>query len=102
MGDFFTSEGGCLALDIVQEKDFGFINLTGNWAVKLASDLVSTMNATGPTTRPAFSVYKLSASPLDPATPRPWFLGGLDPADPFIAREWCDALPRCSRCWGRS
>jgi hypothetical protein len=57
----------------------------------------STMNATDPTTRPALSVYKLRARSLDPTTPRLRFLGGLNPADPLIAREWRNILPCCSR-----
>jgi len=60
------------------------------------------MNATGPTTRPALSVSKLRARPLDPVAPRLRFLGGLNPADPLIAREGRNTLPCRSRRWGRS
>ena len=51
------------------------------------------MRATGPTTRPALSVYKLFARPLDPVISSPWFLGGQNPANPLITREWCNILP---------
>ncbi len=63
---------------------------------------ISTMGATSPTTRPALSVNKLRAHPLDPVTPCLRFLSGLNPADPLIAREWCNILPCCLRRSGKS
>jgi len=46
----------------------------------------STMNATGPTTRPALPFYKLRTRPLDPVPPRLCFLCGFNPANPLITR----------------
>jgi len=64
--------------------------------------LFLTMRATRPTTRPAHSLYKLRACPFDSATPRLRFPGGLNPANPLIAREWRNILPRRPCRWGRS
>jgi len=60
------------------------------------------MRTTGPTARPALSVYKTRARPLYPATPRLCFHRGLNPADPLIAREWRNILPCYSRRWRRN
>src|SRR3989344_3941360 len=60
------------------------------------------MNATCPTTRPAFPFDKLRARSLDPVTPRLGLLGGLNPAYPLIAREWRNILPCCSHRPARS
>src|SRR3989344_1907719 len=51
------------------------------------------MRATGPTTRSAHSFYKFPLRPLDPAAPRFWLLGGFNPADPFVSREWRNIFP---------
>ena len=57
----------------------------------------SAVGTAWPTTRPTHSFLKFCAYPLNvlPSGFRP--LDGDDPADPFIAREWRNILPFCSR-----
>ena len=64
--------------------------------------LLSTMNTTGPATRPAHSFYKLRTRPLDPVATRLRFLGGDYPANPLIARKRRNIIPCCSCRRGRS
>jgi hypothetical protein len=78
-------------------------------APHLAQDLlifripnISTMMAAGPTTRAAFSVYKLRARPFDPAASRLRFFGRLNPADPLVAPERRIIFPFCQRLRVRS
>src|ERR1700686_483448 len=57
----------------------------------------SAVGTAWPATRPAHSFLNFCAYPLNvlPSGFRP--LDGDDPADPFIAREWRNILPFCSR-----
>jgi len=64
--------------------------------------IVSTMGATGPTTRSTFSLYEFRARSLDPVAPGIWFLCGCNPANPLIARKRRYIFP-CSECrWDRN
>jgi hypothetical protein len=56
--------------------------------------MISTMRTAGPTTGSALSVFEAGTAPFDSASSRFCFFGRLDPADPFIARERRNVLPR--------
>src|SRR5262245_30426249 len=58
---------------------------------------ISTMNTTDPATRTALALLKVRAHPVDMLTSGFRHLRRDHPADPFIARERCKALP-CSKC----
>lgn len=51
------------------------------------------VGATGPTTRPALSLFKFRAHSLYPVAPCVRFLGVLNPANPLITRERRNVLP---------
>ncbi len=55
------------------------------------------MMAAWPTTRPAFSIYKLRTCPLYMVSSGLWFLDRSDPADPFISCKRCKSIPHISR-----
>jgi hypothetical protein len=55
------------------------------------------MRAAGPAARPALSLHKPRARPLDPPAPCFRLFGILDPADPLITRERRNILPRGQR-----
>src|SRR5262245_60830970 len=58
---------------------------------------ISTMNTTHPATRTALALSKVRAHPVDMLTSGFRHLRRDHPADPFIARKRCKALP-CSKC----
>ena len=55
------------------------------------------MRAAGPAAGPPLSVSEVGAAPFDAVSSRFGFFCRLDPADPFIAREGRDVLPRRQR-----
>lgn len=55
------------------------------------------MDATGPTTRPAYSLFELRAHPLDMLFSGFRFLDGDGPTDPLVTRERSDIFPFCPR-----
>ena len=59
---------------------------------------VSAVRAAGPATRTALAVSQVRASPVDALAPGLQLLGGVDPADPFVARQRRDRLPGGERC----
>jgi hypothetical protein len=54
------------------------------------------VRASGPATRPALTILKVLAGPVDPLETCVRPFGGLNPAYSFIARERCKVLP-----WGQ-
>ena len=58
---------------------------------------LSPVRTTWPATRPTHSFFKLRAYPLNVLPPGFRFLYGGYPADPFIACEWRNILPFCTR-----
>jgi len=52
------------------------------------------MHAPGPAAGAAHAFYKFAAGSLDAVAPGFWLLGGENPAEPFIARERGNILPR--------
>ena len=58
---------------------------------------LSPVRTTWPATRPTHSFLKLRAYSLNVLPPGFRFLYGDHPADPFIAREWRNILPFCTR-----
>jgi hypothetical protein len=59
------------------------------------------VSAAGEAAGATLSVYKFRSCSFDPIISRCWFISGLDPANPFVARERSNAFPRCERSWGR-
>jgi hypothetical protein len=59
--------------------------------------MTSTMGTARPTTRSSLSVSEAGTAPFDPASSCLCFFGRLDPANPFIARQRRDVLPRLQR-----
>ena len=59
--------------------------------------MISPMRTARPTTGPSLSVFEVGTAPCDPAGSRVCFFGRLDPADPLIARERRNVLPRLQR-----
>ena len=51
------------------------------------------MRTSWPTARTALPVPQVCASPIDALAPGLQLLGGLDPADPFVAGQRGDILP---------
>ena len=68
----------------------------------MRDEMISTMRAARPTTGPSLSAFEAGTAPFDPASScfRPFCR--LDPADPFIAREGRNVLPRLQRLRPRS
>src|SRR5688572_27165557 len=59
--------------------------------------VISTMRTAGPTTGPALTVFEAGTAPFDAAGSSFCFFGRLDPADPLVARERRNVLPRLQR-----
>ena len=57
----------------------------------------STMRTARPTTGSALSVSEVRTAPFNPACSSFQLFCGLDPANPFIAREGCNVPPRRQR-----
>lgn len=56
-----------------------------------------TVHTAGPAAGSAHTFSKLRVSPLDSTFPGFDKLCALNPANPFIARQWCDVMP-CHEC----
>ncbi len=59
--------------------------------------MISTMRTARPTTRSPLTLFKVGTAPFDAASSCFGLFGRLDPANPFIAREWRNVLPRLQR-----
>src|SRR5262245_57172863 len=59
--------------------------------------MISTMRTARPTTGSPLSVFEAGTAPFDPVSSCFCFFGRLDPADPLIARERRNVLPRLQR-----
>ena len=59
--------------------------------------MISTMRTARPTTGSPFSFSEAGTAPFDPMSSCFSLFGRLDPADPFIARERSNILPRLQR-----
>jgi hypothetical protein len=57
------------------------------------------MNAAYPTARAAHSLLELADCPLYVFPSCLMLLNKGNPANPLIAREWCQAVPFCKRAW---
>src|SRR5215203_2389793 len=57
------------------------------------------MRASWPAAGTALAVTQVRAAPIDPLLPRLGLLGGLDPANPLVARERGDVVPGQQRIW---
>ena len=75
--------------------------LLAMWSSVIADSVflfsLSAVRTTWPATRPTHSFLKLRAYPLNVLPPGFRFLYGGYPADPFIACEWRNILPFCTR-----
>src|SRR6476620_7495556 len=58
---------------------------------------ISTMRTARPTTGSSLSVSEAGTSPFDPMSSCLRLFGRLDPANPFIARQRGNVLPRLQR-----
>ena len=63
---------------------------------------ISTVGAAGPTARPAHALAHFIKADCYTAAPGFIFLGGYNPTNPLIAREWRDIFPYRSRRDGRN
>ncbi len=87
-------------------KGFGRNLRNRAWGTGAESDgsgerIISTMRASGPTTRPAHALSHFIETYFYAATPGLIFPGGCDPAYPLIACQWRDARPHvCDDCVG--
>ena len=73
------------------------VNETGAKRVCWGVAMISTMRTARPTTRSSLSVSEAGTAPFDPMSPCYSLLGRLDPANPFIAGQRRDVLPRLQR-----
>ena len=68
----------------------------GRWRIEVRRPYLA-VRTTWPATRPAHSLFKFRAYPLNVLPSGFRFLDGDNPADPLIAREWRNILPFCPR-----
>ena len=82
---------------LAEEVLRGLDPIYGNGCNVCRIAMISTMRTARPTTGSPLSVFEVGTAPFDPASScfRPFCR--LDPADPFIARERRNVLPRLQR-----
>ena len=75
----------------------GHLRCSSGGPAKRLDNVCSTMRTARPTTGSPFSFSEAGTAPFDPASSCFCLFGRLDPANPFIARQRRNVLPRLQR-----